>query len=250
MDLQHKVAWVVGASTGIGAALARELQARGAKVAISARSSTQLDEVSGGAMLAVTADIRDAAALDAAHQRVSAELGAPDIVVIAAPDSIPMGIDDWDRAGFAAVVDITLTGASNTIGAVLPTMLSRGSGTILGFVAPAGYRGLPGEEAYGAAKAGVRNLLESLAIDVHDRGLNVVTVAPSGVDTELAGRTSPRLPARVSADTAARAICDGLERDRSRIAFPGRIAEPFRLVRLAPRSLWPALARRLTRPQD
>ncbi|YAL82814.1 SDR family NAD(P)-dependent oxidoreductase [Dermacoccaceae bacterium W4C1] len=176
MDLQHKVAWVVGASTGIGAALARELQARGAKVAISARSSTQLDEVSGGAMLAVTADIRDAAALDAAHQRVSAELGAPDIVVIAAADSIPMGIDDWDRAGFAAVVDITLTGASNTIGAVLPTMLSRGSGTILGFVAPAGYR--------------------------------------------------------------------------SRIAFPGRIAEPFRLVRLAPRSLWPALARRLTRPQD
>lgn len=136
MDLQHQVVWVVGASTGIGAALARELQARGAKVAITARSEQRLQEVSGGAMLSLAADVTDPASLDRVAERITAELGPVDILLMTAADPRPMDVTRWDRDAFAEVVNVSLVGASNAIGAVLPDMLRRRAGTIVGFIAP------------------------------------------------------------------------------------------------------------------
>ncbi|WP_018158171.1 SDR family NAD(P)-dependent oxidoreductase [Demetria terragena] len=246
MDLQHQVVWVVGASTGIGAAIAREMQARGARVAITARRRETLDEVSGGAMLAAPADVTDPESLDAAARTVHHELGPVDILVFTAAETRQIDIADWDRQAFADVVNVSLVGASNAIGAVLPSMIERRSGTIVGFIAPAAFRGYPSEEAFGAAKAGLRNLLESLAIDARRYNIKVATATPAGVRSS-AGQSLPGLPAAIDPDTAARAVCDGLERERHHIAFPGRLARPMRLVRLAPRAVWPAVAERLSR---
>lgn len=246
MDLQHQVVWVVGASSGIGAAIAREMQARGARVAITARSDSALAEVSGGAMLTAAADVTDITQLDAAAATVRAELGPVDILVITAAEARRMDIRAWDRQSFSEVVNVSLVGASNAIGAVLPEMLSRRAGTIVGFVAPAAYRGYPTEEAYGAAKAGLRNLLESLAVDARSHGVRVTTATAVGVRSPT-GRSLPGLPTSIDPDTAARAVCDGLERERSEIAFPGRLAHPLKLVRLAPRALWPIVAGRIAR---
>lgn len=246
MDLQHQVVWVVGASTGIGAALARELQARGAKVAITARSEQRLQEVSGGAMLSLAADVTDPASLDRVAERITAELGPVDILLMTAADPRPMDLTRWDRAAFAEVVNVSLVGASNAIGAVLPDMLRRRAGTIVGFIAPVAYRGFPAQEAYGAAKAGLRNLLEALDVDARPHGIRVTTVSPVGVRS-FAGRSLPGIPQTIDPDTAARAVCDGLERERGEIAFPGRLATPVKLTRLAPRALWPVLAQRISR---
>lgn len=247
MDLQHKVVWVVGASSGIGAAVAREMQARGAKVSITARRQHELDEVAGGAMLVLPADITDAAAMVDCASTIEHQLGPIDIVLIAAGEWTSMDIADWDTAAFASTVQVNLIGTSNAIGAVLPSMMKRRRGTIAGITSPAGYRGFPTVEAYGATKAGMLNLLEGLRAQAHHHGIHVTTIAPTAVRTRLSNASHLRLPFSIDPDQAGRAICDGLERERVEIAFPSRMALPLKLIRMTPVRVWPALAERLTR---
>jgi len=142
MELSGKVAWVVGGSSGIGAAVARELHSRGARVAISARRQDQLDEVSDGTMLAVAADVTDPASLYAAANRIHDEVGPIDLAVLAAGYWKQMTATDWDTETFDRHVQVNLIGMSNSIAAVLPEMLSRRSGVIAGISSVAGYRGL------------------------------------------------------------------------------------------------------------
>ncbi|MDQ5841060.1 MAG: SDR family NAD(P)-dependent oxidoreductase, partial [Chloroflexota bacterium] len=179
MDLTGKVAWVVGASSGIGAAVARELQSRGATVAISARREEKLTEVaglSGGSMLVVAADVTDAASLTAAASRIRAELGPIDLAVLSAGYWQQMSAGDWDTETFNRHVQVNLIGISNAIAAVLPQMLAGRSGVIAGIASVAGYRGLAGSAAYGATKAGQINLLESLRVSVARSGVRVTTI--------------------------------------------------------------------------
>ena len=166
MDLNGKITWVVGASSGIGAALARELQSRGAKVAISARREDELTEVAAGTMLAVAADVTDAESLMAAASHIRDELGPIDLIVLSAAYWKQMSASDWDTEIFNRHVQVNLVGMSNAIAAVLPQMLARRSGVIAGIASVAGYRGLAGSEAYGATKAAQINLLEALRIHV------------------------------------------------------------------------------------
>ena len=184
MDLSGKVAWVVGASSGIGAAVACELQSRGALVAISARRQDQLDDVSAGTMLAVAVDVTDAASLTAAASRIRNELGPIDLAVLSAGYWKQMSGNDWDTEVFNRHVQVNLIGMSNSIAAVLPEMLARHSGVIAGISSVAGYRGLSGSQAYGATKAGQVNLLESLRIQVARAGVRVITICPGFVRTD------------------------------------------------------------------
>lgn len=248
MDLNGKVAWVVGGSSGIGAAVARELQSRGALVAISARREDELNEVSGGTMLVVAADVTDAASLTAAASRIREELGPVDLAVLAAGYWEQMSADDWDTERFNRHVQVNLTGMSNAIGAVLPEMLARRSGVIAGISSVAGYRGLTGSEAYGATKAGQINLLESLRIHVARRGVRVITICPGFVRTDLTAGNDFPMPFMIDADTAGRAICDGLERERTEIVFPLPMAVLMKAARLVPVSLWTWLWSRSSRP--
>jgi NAD(P)-dependent dehydrogenase (short-subunit alcohol dehydrogenase family) len=241
MELSGKVAWVVGGSAGIGAAVARELQSRGAVVAISARRRDQLDEVSDGTMLAVAADVTDLTSLMAAASRVRDELGPIDLAVLSAGYWKQMTATGWDTATFDRHVQVNLIGMSNTIAAVLPQMLDRRRGVIAGISSVAGYRGLAGSAAYGATKAAQINLLESLRIQVARRGVRVVTICPGFVSTELTAGNDFPMPFIIDADTAGRAICDGLSRERTEIVFPLRMAWLMKAARLVPVTLWSAL---------
>jgi NADP-dependent 3-hydroxy acid dehydrogenase YdfG len=153
MKLNSKVAWVVGASSGIGAAVARELASRGGTVAISARRDQQLRQVSEGHMLVVPLDVTDAASVVAAAARVHEELGPIDLAVLSAGYWKQMDPADWDTDVFDQHIRVNLAGMSNSIAAVLPGMLRRHHGVIAGIASVAGYRGLAGSEAYGATKA-------------------------------------------------------------------------------------------------
>jgi len=246
MELSGKVAWVVGASSGIGAAVARELQSRGALVAISARRQDQLDEVSGGTMLTVVADVTDADALKAAATRIRGELGPIDVAVLSAGYWKQMTGNEWDSESFNRHVQVNLIGMSNSIAAVLPEMLGRRRGVIAGISSVAGYRGLTGSAAYGATKAGQINLLESLRIQVARAGVRVITVCPGFVRTDLTATNDFPMPFIIDADTAGRSICDGLERDRTEIVFPIRMAIVMKAARLVPVALWSALWSRVS----
>ncbi len=241
MILTGKIAWVTGASSGIGAAVARELVCRGATVAISARREEQLHVVAGGDMLVLAADVTDAAAVSAAAARVQAELGPIDIAVLSAGYWKPMDPADWDTEVFDQHLRVNLTGMSNSIAAVLPGMLRRRSGVIAGIASVAGYRGLAGSEAYGATKAAQINLLESLRVHIARTGVHVTTICPGFVRTDLTAGNSFPMPFIIDADEAARSICDGLERERTEIVFPAPMALLMKTARLVPVRAWAAL---------
>lgn len=250
MELSGKVAWVVGGSSGIGAAVARELQSRGARVAISARRQDELDKVAAGSMLAVDADVTDAASLKAAASRIRDELGPIDLAVLSAGYWKQMTATDWDTEIFDRHVQVNLIGMSNSIAAVLPEMLARRRGVIAGISSVAGYRGITGSEAYGATKAGQINLLESLRIHVARKGVRVITVCPGFVRTDLTESNSFPMPFIIDADTAGRSICDGLARDRTEIVFPVRMALLMKAARLVPVGLWSGLWSRLVPSEE
>jgi NAD(P)-dependent dehydrogenase (short-subunit alcohol dehydrogenase family) len=241
MELTGKVAWVVGASSGIGAEVARELIRRGCVVAISARREDQLRQVAGEDMLAVPLDVTDAGSAVTAAAQVRDELGSIDLAILSAGYWRQMDPTDWNTVDFDRHVRVNLVGMSNCIAAVLPDMLRRGGGVIAGIASVAGYRGLAGAEAYGATKAAQINLLESLRIHIARAGVRVTTICPGFVRTNLtAGNTFP-MPFLIDADQAARSICDGLEHDRTKITFPRRMALVMAAARLVPTRLWTAL---------
>ena len=241
MTLNGKIAWVVGASSGIGAAVARELLSRGATVAISARRKEQLHDVAGGHMLVLAADVTDAASVAAAAARVRQELGPVDLAVLSAGYWKQMNPADWDTDVFDHHIRVNLTGMSNSIAALLPDMLQRHHGVIAGIASVAGYRGLPGSEAYGATKAAQINLLESLRVHTARTGVHVTTICPGFVRTDLTAGNPFPMPFIIDADQAARSICDGLERDRTEIVFPIRMALLMKTARLVPARAWTAL---------
>jgi NAD(P)-dependent dehydrogenase (short-subunit alcohol dehydrogenase family) len=245
--LAGRAAWVIGASSGIGAALAAELVDRGARVAISARRPDRLAAVAGGRMVAVPADVTDRAGIDAAAGRVRAELGELDIVVFNAGVWEQLDAGAWDRDLFARHIEVNLLGLNNVLGAVLPDLLGRGTGNIVGVASVAGYRGLAGAEAYGATKAAQINLLEALRIAVAARGVQVTTVCPGFVRTDLTASNTFPMPFIINPDEAARAICDGLQADRPEIVFPLPMAVLMKAARLLPVGLWSAAMQRAVR---
>ncbi len=248
MKLTGKVAWVVGGSSGIGAAVARELVCRGATVAVSARREDQLQAVAGGDMLVLPADVTDAASVSAAAARVRQELGPIDLAVLSAGYWKQMDPSNWDTELFDKHMQVNLTGMSNALAAVLPGMLRRRSGTIAGIASIAGYRGLAGAEAYGATKAAQINLLESLRVHLARTGVHVTTVCPGFVRTDLTAGNPFPMPFIIEADQAARSICDGLERGRAEIVFPAPMALLAKATRIVPARAWTALWRSASLP--
>lgn len=244
MDLKAKVCWVIGASSGIGAAVANEFVSRGAIVAISARRSDQLDQVAAGRMLALPADITDLSSLQSAASQIRKELGPIDIAVISAGYWKQMSGKNWQAPIFNEHVQVNLIGTSNALAVVLPEMLERRSGLIAGISSVAGYRGLPGSEAYGATKAAQINLFEALRISVAPSNVHITTICPGFVRTELTANNAFPMPFIIGAEEAGREICDGIERDRLVIVFPKPMAILMKLAQFVPARFWVSLLAR------
>lgn len=245
MNLNGKVAWVIGGSSGIGAATAGELVARGARVAVSARRKDELEAVAGGQMLVVPVDVTDADAVRRAAAEVTDGLGPIDVAVLAAGYWKQFDPAHWDVEVFDRHVRVNLTGMSNCIAAVLPEMLTRRTGTIAGIASVAGFRGLAGAEAYGATKAAQINMLEALRTHIAGSGVHVMTVCPGFVRTEMTETNEFPMPFMVEADQAARAIRAGLEKDRAEVVFPLPMAVLMKSARYVPTGWWPRLTQGL-----
>ena len=247
MELAGARIWITGASTGIGAALARELADRGARVAISARSADQLAEVAGGRMVVVPVDVTDRAATVAAGEAVREALGGLDVAVLNAGTWSQFHVEPWDSQLFADHLQVNVMGAVHTMEAVVPQMLAEGRGRVVGVASVAGYRGLPGSEAYNAGKAAMISLLESLRGSLAPRGVVVQTVNPGFVTTRMTDRNRFPMPFKIEADVAARTIADGIARDKAEVVFPLPMAVVMKIARLVPVRAWTALTAQLAR---
>ncbi len=239
--------WVTGASSGIGAALARELEERGAHVAVSARRKDKLDEVADGRMLVVPVDVTDKDAMLAAAASIRSELGSIDVVVLNAGAWDQVRVDRWDSEVFRRHFDVNLMGLVHGVEAVLPAMLDAHAGMIVGVASVAGYRGLPNSEAYGATKAAQINLLESMRVDLRRRGVKVQTVCPGFVKTEMTERNSFPMPFIIPAERAARYIADGIAKEKAEVVFPLPMMLLMKSTRLLPVAAWGALLARTAR---
>lgn len=241
---QGRRVWLVGASSGIGAALAQRLAASGARLALSGRHAEALHALEIPGALVLAADATCPESLAHAHHDLLAAWGGLDLTVYLAGDYVPMRADGFDAERARRVIDVNFGGALNLAGTLLPG-LAHGAG--IAFVASvAGYRALPKALAYGPGKAALIHFAECLHLDLAPRGIGVWVINPGFVATRLTAVNDFSMPALQTPEQAAQAILDGFARGRFEIHFPKRFSRLMKLFALLPYRWYFPLVRRLT----
>ena len=242
---------LVGASRGLGRALAALLHARGAQVCVSARQQALLDDFvrqhPGSRALAL--DVTDAAAVAHAAQQVLAT-GPLDLVCYCAGYYRPMSATALDLAELLQHQNVNVTGALHLLQATVPALLQAadaGRRPHLSLVASvAGWRGLPKSLAYGPTKAALINLAENLFLDLRPRGIGVSLINPGFVDTPLTAQNDFAMPALLTPEQAAQAIVKGWERGQFELHFPKRFTAILKWMRCLPYRWYFSLVHRFT----
>jgi decaprenylphospho-beta-D-erythro-pentofuranosid-2-ulose 2-reductase len=247
MASKWKHALVVGASSGIGAALARRLAAEGCRVALVARRAGELarvcDEINAEGELRARGyphDVRCVEEVSALFQQIAADMGGLDLVIYAAGVQPRVAPDEYSTEKDRLIIEVNVLGAIAWLNEAARRFERAGDGTIVGISSIAADRGRRGNPAYGASKAAVDHFLEALRNRLSRRGVAVVTIKPGFVDTDLT-RGLPNLFWLISADEAARQILAAARRGPVTAYVPAR----WRFVGLAIRSIPSFLFRRM-----
>ena len=225
--------WLIGASEGLGRALAHRLSAAGAEVIVSARSEDRLADLVAelpGRAIAQAMDVTDQASVDAAAQAI----GPVDGMVYLAGVYWPEGAQNWDGDHAVQMTDVNYAGAVRCVGAVLPGMLERGSGHLVLTGSLSGFRGLPGAAAYGASKAGVMYLAEALHADLRRSPVDVQLVNPGFIRTRLTDKNEFSMPFIMEPGAAAEKMFAHMFSDRFKCNFPWGFGAMFRLSQFLP----------------
>ena len=228
--------WVLGASTGIGAATAKHLLSLGARVALSARNEAALQQLAAGngQALILPLDVTDRAQLLQARDRLLTEWQGIDLVLMVAGVYHEMRADAMDIDAIEQMLDVNLRSVFHILDAVLPTLITQGSGGIGIVSSVAGFGGLPRALGYGPTKAALINLAETLYLDLHVKGLGIYLINPGFVDTPATKQNDFEMPALISAQEAAEQIVLGMERGEFHIHFPRRFTNWLRFAQLLP----------------
>lgn len=219
--------WLVGASEGLGAALAHKMSAAGVHLILSARSEDKLNELAAslpGKSEVVPVDVSNADSVKAAAEVV----GDIDGIVQIAGVYWPFGAKNWDADQAVAMADINFTGAMRLMGAVLPKFVERDAGHIVLTGSLSGFRGLPGAAAYTSSKAGVMTLAESLYADLRKTNVRVQLVNPGFVKTRLTDKNDFSMPFIMKPEDAAREVFEHMNTDAFKRSFPTLFSWVFR----------------------
>jgi short-subunit dehydrogenase len=241
--------WIIGASSGIGAALATALLQRGALVAVSARRAEALRVLAEGRKEArvLAFDFNDDTAFARASDDLFKAWGGIDLVVFSAGAYAPMRAWQLDANDIDRLLAINLRAPMAAAARLIPRLLKQGSGALAFVSSVAGYRGLPKAAAYGPTKAALINFAETLYLDLAPRGLSVYLINPGFVATPMTAANDFEMPALISPQQAADEIIAGFGRGGFEIHFPRRFTLWLKLLRLLPYSLYFALVKRFTR---
>ena len=249
-EKRFRTAWVVGASTGIGRALTLELAKQGVDVVASARGSAALAEVVAtgaplpGSIQALAFDVTDNNATGAAYRDAITLTGQIDLCVSCAGTYTSFDAQHFSAELFRQMVEVNLMGSVHVLEAIMPDMIARGSGHIAVVSSVAGYRGLPAASAYGATKAALINMCESLKFDLDQAGVKLQLVDPGFVETPLTALNDFKMPFLMKADSAAQAFYRGLLSDQFEITFPKRFTWQLKFLRCLPYTAYFSLVRR------
>lgn len=241
---------ITGASSGIGRGLALEIASRGGNLGLLARREELLKELVEEARarnvkaVAATADVRDAKAVREAADRFRRELGPIDVLIANA------GIGTADDAVHlkpehaAEVIGINVLGAVNSVAAVAPEMVARGTGRLVAISSLAAYRGLPKSAAYCASKAALSSYFESVRLDLRDTGVGVTIIHPGFIKTDLTAGREAKMPYLMELDDAVEKIVSAIEKEKKTCAFPWQLATIVRAGMLMPTAMYDWIAAR------
>ena len=244
-------AWLTGASSGLGRALALRLARAGRHVVASARRAEELDKLAaeakraGGRIDPLPLDVTDRQAAAAAVTEIERTAGPIDLAVLNAGTHVAQLARDFDVDKVRELVELNLMGSVHCLQPVMARMIERRRGQIAMVSSLAGYAGLPTSAAYGATKAGLINMAEALRPELAALGVKLQVVNPGFVKTPLTDRNPFPMPFLMEAEAAAEAFYRGLESDRFEIVFPRRFAYLIKLLKLLPYPLFFAATRRL-----
>lgn len=215
---EGKCFWLVGASEGLGRALAKALADQGAHLVLSARNEARLMELADTLphARALALDVTDTSSVEAAARA----LPRIDGVIYNAGAYDPMKAQDWDTDAALRMSDVNYGGALRVIGAVLPDMVKRDAGDITLIGSLSAYHGLPAAVGYGASKAALRSLAETLRFDLRHSGVVVRIVNPGFIKTRLTEKNSFKMPMLMTAEVAADRVMRAMKTARFRYDFP------------------------------
>ena len=233
---------ISGASSGIGLALARHYLKQGATVAAFARRAELLEKLSTeypGKVIPYVLDVRDAAAINVAANDFMTRAGVPDIVIANAGVSRgTLTEHSEDLESFQQVLEINLLGMAKTFQPFIAPLRRAGNGRLVGIASVAGFRGLPGSEAYSASKAAAISYLESLRVELRNSGIKVVTIAPGFIKSPMTDVNSYPMPFLMEADDAAARMAAIIERGSSFAVVPWQMGLVGWLLKRLPNWLY------------
>lgn len=237
------VVFITGASSGLGAALARYYGEQGAILGLCGRRAEALEEVAAGLNAHChIADVRNAQAMQEAALSFINTAGTPNIVIACAGISVgTLTEEKEDLAVFQAVMDANVMGLVNTFHPFIAGMKARGTGILCGISSVAGIRGLPGGGAYSASKAAARVYLESLRLELKSSGISVVSVLPGYISTPMTQVNPYPMPFKLSAEMAAQRIARLIEKRKPESVIPWQMAIVAKLLQWVPRPVYDRL---------
>ena len=281
MDWSNKVVLITGASSGIGRGLALELARRGANLGLLARGveSSQLAAVAGSAALlsrtamepsprllavvdqirretdsgskagsqrtmALAADVRDAKSVRTAADRLRDEFGRIDVLIANAGIGATTDATELDPEEVARVLNVNVMGAVNSVAAVLPEMVERGSGQLVALSSLSAYRGLRKSAAYCASKASLSAFFESVRIDLIGSGIDVTIIHPGFIKTPLTAGRKAKMPFLMELDYAVGKMIRAIEKRKKSYAFPWQLATIVRAGMIMPNFMYDWISRR------
>ena len=246
-----RLVWITGAGKGIGRELARHYAQQGWTVAVSARTEADLqllaEELPAGQIKIFPLDVTDKEAVATTVYQIEHKVGEIDLAILNAGTYTPTPAESFAVDPFRKLVETNLMGTVNGLAPLLEIFQKRLSGQIAVVASLAGYRGLPGAAAYGATKAGLINICESLRPELERHGVRLSVVNPGFIETPLTAKNDFPMPFLMPAKSAARRIAEGLEAGNFEITFPTRFALLMKLLRILPDRLFFLLSRRMVR---
>jgi short-subunit dehydrogenase len=236
-EFKGKRYWLVGASEGLGLALAQKLSAAGAELVLSARTAEALEKAAAtlpGTATILPMDVGSPESVAAA----AAQLPDIDGMVFLAGVYWPMRAQDWDAKAAEAMADINFTGLVRVLGVALPPMTARDRGHIVITGSLSGFRGLPGAIGYAAAKAGTMVLAESLYADLRKTGVTVQLANPGFIRTRLTAKNDFTMPFIMEPEAAAEIMFRHMQKGGFKISFPTVFSWLFRGGNFLPDALY------------
>lgn len=237
-------AFVTGASSGIGRALALRLASDGVRVGLAARRVERIEALAdeirggGGAAIACPCDVEKPGQIRSAVARTERALGPVDLLIANAGVSDRTDVRGFDADRVEHVMRVNYLGAVHAVGAVLPGMLERDRGHLVGIGSLSGYRGLPRTAAYSASKAAVYNFFECLRIDLRATGVDVTVITPGYVRSEMTDANRHSMPFLLELDDAADRMHRAIVARRPLLTFPWPLAALTWIGQLFPPRLW------------